>query len=60
MTRQEIEKKVASLKISLDVLRLYEMDIVKKVGRRPYTELINDVLDQYQHYLKLLKKIDKQ
>ena len=59
MTREEIEKKVQSLNISLDVLRLYEKDIIKKVGRRPYEELINEVLDQYHYYSKILKKIDE-
>jgi hypothetical protein len=59
MTLDEIKKKISSLQISLDFLRINEDEVIKQIGRRHYEDLLNEVLDQFMHYSQLLKKRDK-
>jgi hypothetical protein len=48
MTIQELKNKVASLEISLEFMRINQDDFIKKMGKRRYDDLLNEVLDQYR------------
>ena len=55
MTIQELNKKIASLQISLEFMRHNQEDLIKQIGRWRYEDLLNEVLDQYIYYSNLLK-----
>lgn len=60
MTIREIDIKLESLYKQLDMMRLYENEMVKQVGRKRFQALLDDTLDQIKDYKiereKLIKK----
>ena len=57
MTLLEIDIKIKSLYQQLDVMRIYEREMVLQVGKRRYEQLLDDTLDQITYYQEKRKKI---
>ena len=45
LSRQELDNLLKSRLLALDLLRIYEAEMVKVKGRQAYQELLDDVLD---------------
>ena len=57
MTLREIDIKIKSLYQQLDVMRIYEHEMLLQVGKRRYEQLLDDTLDQITYYQEKRKKI---
>lgn len=57
MTLHQIDIKIKSLYQQLDVLRIYEREMLLQVGRRRYEQLLDDTLDQITYYQEKRKKL---
>ena len=57
MTLREIDIKIKSLYQQLDVIRIYEREMLLQVGKRRYEQLLDDTLDQITYYQEKRKKI---
>ena len=60
MTLREVNNKLESLYRQLDLMRIYESEMLKQEGRKKYQELLDSTLDQINQYQilkdKMLKK----
>ena len=56
MTLREIEIKLKSLYQQLDLMRLYQNEMLLQVGQKRYQALIDDTLDQITFYQNQRKK----
>ena len=60
MTLREVNNKLESLYKQLDLMRIYESEMLKQEGRKKYQELLDSTLDQINQYQilkdKMLKK----
>ena len=57
MTLREIDIKIKSLYQQLDVIRIYEREMLLQVGKRRYEQLLDDTLDQITYYQEKRKKV---
>lgn len=59
MTLREIEVKLKSLYQQLDMMRIYESEMLQQVGRKRFQTLLDDTLDQIKYYQKEREKLIK-
>ncbi len=56
MTLREIEIKIKSLQQQLEMMRIYESEMVQQEGRKRYQALLDDTLDKFLFYQKEKEK----
>lgn len=59
MTLREIEIKLKSLQQQLEMMRIYESEMVQQEGRKRYQVLLDDTLDKFLFYQKEKEKLIK-
>jgi flagellar hook-basal body complex protein FliE len=59
MTLREIDNKIVSLYRQLDMMRIFEDEMVKQEGRKKFQGLLDNTLDQIKDYQKEKEKLLK-
>jgi hypothetical protein len=56
LTLKEIENLISLANKQIELMRLFEKELIQQFGRMDYEERLNRALDKYNYYINLRKK----
>ena len=57
MTFQEAEKRLHLTRLQLEIMRIYQNELIKQFGRRGYEDRLDEILDKFIYFSKLCNKL---